>query len=445
MKAFYSQRIFIEGVFKPGYLIVNEGRIEALLPQLPSSFPGEIIDYGGFTLLPGFIDCHVHVNEPGRTEWEGFETATQSASFGGITTLVDMPLNCSPVTISEEALRIKLQALQGKIHVDCAYWGGVTPGSINDLSDLLDAGVMGVKSFMIHSGLDEFPHVGVQHIREAMPYLQKAGLPYLVHAELDSGEATHIKITNRYQDFLDSRPHSFETNAIKHLIQLAEETRCRVHVVHLSSAEAIPMIAEARQSNIPLSVETCPHYLCLEAEAIDDGQTVFKCCPPIREHSNRLALWEGLRQGHIDMIVSDHSPCTPDLKLLEEGDLDKAWGGISSLQFSVSLMLTEAVKHGFELSDIIRWMSENPARFLGLEHRKGFLKPGADADIVVFDPNEKYTIKPSMILHRNKQTPYEQFEVQGKVQATYLRGQAVYKKNQAFMAPIGKSILRMTL
>ena len=445
MRAFFSKQIFVEGEFKSGYLLVNKGRIEAVIPELPQSFDGHIIDYANYAILPGFIDCHVHVNEPGRTEWEGFETATQSASFGGITTLVDMPLNCSPVTISEEALRIKLQALQGKIYVDCAYWGGVTPGSLNDLPDLLDAGVMGVKSFMIHSGLDEFPHVGVKHIREAMPYLKKAGLPYLVHAELDSGEANHVKITNRYQDFLDSRPHSFETNAIKHLIQLAGETGCRVHVVHLSSSEAIPMIKEARKSKIPISVETCPHYLCLESEAIEDGQTVFKCCPPIREHSNRLALWEGLRAGHIDMIVSDHSPCTPDLKLLEEGDLDKAWGGISSLQFSVSLMLTEAIKHGFGLADIIRWMSENPARFLGLDHRKGFLKPGADADIVIFDPNEEYTIEPSMILHRNKETPYEKFVVKGKVQATYLRGEEVYRKNQPFKTATGKSILRMTL
>ena len=445
MKAFYSKNIFIDSEFKAGYLIVNQGRIEALLPKLPVSFSGQVKNYEAYTILPGFIDCHVHVNEPGRTEWEGFETATQSASFGGITTLVDMPLNCSPVTISEDALLVKLEALQGKIYVDCAYWGGVTPGSITGLSDLLDAGVMGVKSFMIHSGLDEFPHVGVQHIREAMPYLKKAGLPYLVHAELDSGEASHIKVTNRYQDFLNSRPHSFETNAIKHLIQLAEETGCRVHIVHLSSAEALPMIREARQSRVPISVETCPHYLCLEAESIDDGQTVFKCCPPIRERDNRLALWEGLRQGHIDMIVSDHSPCTPDLKLLEEGDLNNAWGGISSLQFSVSLMFTEAKKHGFDLGDIVRWMSENPARFLGLDHRKGFFKPGADADIVIIDPNEKYTIESSMILHRNKQTPYERFEVEGKVQATYLRGERVYMKNEPFKVPNGKSILRMKL
>ena len=262
-ESFFSKQIFVEGEFNSGYLLVNKGRIEAVIPELPQSFDGHIIDYANYAILPGFIDCHVHVNEPGRTEWEGFETATQSASFGGITTLVDMPLNCSPVTISEEALRIKLQALQGKIYVDCAYWGGVTPSSLNDLPDLLEAGVMGVKSFMIHSGLDEFPHVGVKHIREAMPHLKKAGLPYLVHAELDSGEANHVKITNRYQDFLDSRPHSFEINAIKHLIQLAGETGCRVHVVHLSSSEAIPMIEEARQSNIPISVETCPHYLCL--------------------------------------------------------------------------------------------------------------------------------------------------------------------------------------
>lgn len=445
MKAFYSKNIYTDDKFRSGYIVVNNGRIDSIRNTADGIPDSEITDYSEFYIIPGFIDCHVHVNEPGRTEWEGFETATQSASFGGITTLVDMPLNCSPVTVNENALIQKLNALRDKIYVDCAYWGGVIPESIDELPDLLDAGVMGVKSFMIHSGLDEFPHVGVEHIKRAIPHLKKAGLPYLIHAELDSGEAEHVKITNRYQEFLDSRPHSFETNAIKHLIEISRDSGCRMHVVHLSSAEAIPMIAEARNSNVPLSVETCPHYLCLEAENIQDGETVFKCCPPIREHVNRLALWQALRDGHIDMIVSDHSPCTPDLKLIEEGDLDKAWGGISSLQFSVSLVLTEAKKHDFELPDVIRWMSENPARFLGLDHRKGFIKSGADADFVVFDPNEQYVIEPHMILHRNKQTPYEGFRVQGRTQATYLRGQQVYEKGKPFKSPVGKSILRMSI
>lgn len=445
MRAYYSKYVFFEGHFRAGYLLVEDGRIQSFSTEAPVIDGLEILDYSDFHILPGFIDCHVHINEPGRTEWEGFETATQSASFGGITTLVDMPLNCSPVTVTEDALLEKLNALKNKIYVDCAYWGGVIPESLESLSDLLDAGVMGVKSFMIHSGLDEFPHVSVSHIKQAMPLLKKAGLPYLIHAELDSGEAAQVNITDRYQEFLDSRPHSFETNAIRHLIELSSESDCRVHIVHLSSAEAIPMIAEARKSQVPISVETCPHYLCLESEAIKDGETIFKCCPPIREHSNRMALWQALRDGHIDMIVSDHSPCTPDLKLLDTGDLNKAWGGISSLQFSVSLVFTEASKQGFSLGDVVRWMSENPAKFLGLDHRKGFLKAGADADFVIFDPSEKYIIEPHMVLHRNKQTPYEKFEVLGRAQATYLRGEMVYQKDKPFNTPTGKSILRMSL
>jgi len=406
--------------------------------QVPQNYEGEVLDFGDQMLLPALVDTHVHVNEPGRTEWEGFLSATRSAAAGGITTLIDMPLNCSPVTVSKAALEEKVSQIQGKTFVDVGFWGGVIPGSVKDLPELCEAGIFGVKSFMIDSGLDEFPPLNVEQLEEAMTVLKENDLPYLVHAEYDTGEGDDEGDAQSYGTFLNSRPRSFENKAIEILVDLCAKTGCKTHVVHLSSSDAIELIKNAKQQLLPFSAETCPHYLTLASETIENGQTQYKCCPPIREQENQDKLWEGLQDAVIDFVVSDHSPCTPELKLLDAGDMEKAWGGIASLQLGLLLVWTKARSRGIPLEQVVQWMCLNPARFLGIDHRKGSLFPGKDADIIVFDPDFKQAIKAEMIHHRHKITPYENQEVYGKVRATYLRGQAVYKEETFSDSALGK-------
>jgi allantoinase len=340
--ALRSRRVIIDAGEQSATVVIADGRINSVIdyaavPDCP------VEDLGDKVLMPGLVDTHVHINEPGRTEWEGFNTATQAAAAGGITTVVDMPLNCTPVTTTADALRQKLDALGDQLWVDCGFWGGVVPDNLDDLEELLRAGVLGVKSFTIHSGIDDFPKVDESHIRRALPILAAHQVPYLIHAELDRANTPPADIGSSYQSFLASRPPSWETDAIDLLIDLADEARlaghnARVHIVHLSCADAIPAIARAQGRGLAITAETCPHYLTLFAEACPDGKTLYKCCPPIREDANRTALWQGLAQGTIEFVVSDHSPCTPQLKHLDSGDLDKAWGGISSLQFGLPLI-----------------------------------------------------------------------------------------------------------
>ncbi len=372
-------------------------------------------------LIPGLVDTHVHINEPGRTEWEGFATATRAAAAGGVTTVLDMPLNSLPPTISTEALAVKQQAAEGKCRVDVGFWGGAVPSSLGRLEELWDAGVFGFKCFLLDSGVPEFPHLTTPQLHAAMHEIAGFGGRLIVHAE-DAGMISDGDWhSSRYPDFLATRPPESETTAISIVIEAARVTGCRTHIVHLSAADALPEITAARADGVPLTVETCPHYLTLAAEDIEDGATQFKCCPPVRGRENADRLWTALSDGVIDFVVTDHSPSTPELKALEEGDFGTAWGGISSLQLGLPLVWTGARARGLALQDVIGWMALAPARTMGVEG-KGAIVAGNVADLVVFAPDEAWTIDAAALHHKNAISPYHGRRVSGAVRATYLGG-----------------------
>ncbi len=338
----FSNRTFLDGHLQPATVFVKNGRIHSIEKGKvePSDCPFE--DVGNAVLMPGLTDPHVHINEPGRTDWEGFDTATKAAAAGGITLLVDMPLNSSPVTTTVQNFQQKLTATQGKLHVNCGFWGGIVPANAGDMESLLASGVLGIKAFLTHSGIDEFPNVTEADLRKGMGAIAESGLPLLVHCELETASAVSIANSANYKNYLASRPKAWENAAVDLMISLCRESNCRVHIVHLSSAEALPSIIGARAEGLPLTVETCPQYLYFNAEHIPDADTRFKCAPPIRERENNERLWQALADGHIDFIATDHSPAPPELKLLESGNLMKAWGGISSLQFLLPIVWTAA-------------------------------------------------------------------------------------------------------
>ncbi len=421
--ALRSRRTLVDGALRPATVVINDGRIQAILDDPPADLP--VQELGNRVLMSGLVDTHVHINEPGRTEWEGFETATRAAAAGGITTVVDMPLNCIPVTTTDEALRIKRDAAQGRLWVDAGFWGGVVPGNAHELEAMVANGICGFKAFLCHSGIDDFPNATEADLRVAMPILARHGVPLLVHAELDLGAPEDALPPQSYAKYLASRPKRWEDEAIALMIRLVRETGCRVHIVHLSSATALPLLADARAEGLPITVETCPHYLCLTAQEVPDCNTAYKCSPPIRESQNREGLWKGLAEGIIDFVISDHSPCTPHLKLPERGDFMEAWGGIASLQLGLSNIWTEAQKRGFSLADVHRWMSRAPADFLGLA-QKGRLEVGADADLIAWSPEQSWTIAEGDIFHRHKVTPYLGRSVQGRVDRTWVRGELVW-------------------
>ena len=442
-----GRRVVIDGELRPAAIVVTEGKVSGILDidAYVEAEREEIVDHG--VIIPGLVDTHVHINEPGRTEWEGFNTATQAAAAGGITTVVDMPLNCTPVTTSADALRQKMEALQGKLWVDCGFWGGVVPESLGDLEGLVAAGVLGVKSFTIHSGIDDFPSVGKQQLRQAIQTLAPSGIPYLIHAELDGGHGEAPEIGRSYQSFLASRPRHWEDDAINMIIELAQEAKAQglsanLHIVHLSSADALPALAGAQRAGLSVSAETCPHYLTLYAESIPDGKTLYKCCPPIRENENRQRLWQGLEDGIIEFVVSDHSPCTPQLKHIDSGDIENAWGGISSLQFGLPLIWTEARQRGYTIEQVVDWMATRPALFAGLGERKGRIAVGYDADICVFDDDCEYAISADMIKYRHRITPYEGRRVTGLIEKTFLRGREVFAAGNIQGKPVGQALLR---
>ncbi len=420
---------------------VEGGKIVAVLS--PADAPtGQVDDVGDLVLAPGIVDPHVHINEPGRTEWEGFESATRAAAAGGVTTLVDMPLNSSPVTTSVHALQQKLAAAAGKLHVDCGFHAGLVPEHALTLAALLSAGVLGVKAFLIGSGIEEFPPVAEHDLRSALPAIASRGLPLLVHAELCSAAAPPRTESPRgYAAYLAARPRSWENNAVELMVRVCREYKCRVHIVHVSSSDMLPMLRAAKEDGVPITAETCPHYLFFSAEEIPDGATHFKCAPPIRERANNELLWDALKQGVLDCIVSDHSPCPPALKLLQEGDFVRAWGGISSLQLSLAAVWTEARKRNFGIEDLARWMSSNTAKLVGLENRKGAIAVGRDADFVLWNPNASFVVQDAMLQHRHKLTPYAGRTLFGKVHATFLRGEKVYDDGR-FFPPVGQVLLR---
>jgi allantoinase len=415
-----SQRVVTPSGVQPASIRIDGGTISDVRPSTAGG-SGEVIDYGNLVISPGLVDSHVHANEPGRTEWEGFQTATRAAAAGGITTIVDMPLNSIPATTTVDALRTKARALAGQCHVDVALWGGVVPGNLAQLQPMLEAGARGFKCFLVDSGVEEFPPVGEDDLRAAARELSAAGAPLLVHAE-SPRKIRSISEAAGYQTFLESRPPEAEDEAIELLMRVCEETGARIHVVHLSSAGALNILERARKKSLPLSAETTPHYLHFEAESIPPGRTEFKCTPPIRERENREALWHGLREGLVDFIVSDHSPCTPSLK---RGDFASAWGGIASLQFVLPIVWSGARERGHTMADLARWLSAGPSALAGLK-RKGAIAAGRDADLVVWSPEERFTVSEEIIQHRHKVTHYRGETLSGVVKATWLHGRRVF-------------------
>lgn len=430
-----SRRVVTPDGVRPATLHIRHGKIERLGAWDESLAESErLMDCGNSVILPGLVDSHVHVNEPGRTDWEGFATATRAAAAGGITTLVDMPLNSIPATTTREAFRAKRDAAQGKVQVDVGFWGGVVPGNADELAGLLEDGVLGFKAFLVPSGVDELRHVGEADLREAMPVLAAHAAVLLAHAELpgpidaaagvwDGAGPAELREYDRY---LRSRPDAAEVKAVELLVRLGRETGCRVHIVHVASAEVLPVLRDAREEGLPMTAETCPHYLTFSAEEIPDGGVAFKCAPPIRSRDTRERLWGALREGVLDLVASDHSPSPPEMKKVASGDFRGAWGGIASLQLALPAVWTGAQERGFTLEDLAEWMCAAPARLAGLDRRKGKIAPGYDADLVVWDPEESFEVEAQELHHRHKLTPYAGRTLSGVVRRTLLRGETIY-------------------
>jgi allantoinase len=437
-KALRSTRVLTPDGIAPAAVIVDHERITALHAWNDVPTDAELFDFGDHVLLPGMVDSHVHINEPGRTEWEGFATATQAAAAGGVTTLVDMPLNCVPETTNVQALDAKRDAAQGKAWVDWAAWGGVVRGNADSLPSLVRAGVPGFKCFLIHSGIDGFAWVDETDLRAALTKLRGTGLPLLAHAEVAGPVGAATQALDRmsadwrkYSTYLRSRPDEAEIEAIELLIGLAEEFQTPIHIVHLSSAQALPLLERARERGVPVTVETCAHYLWFDAAEIPDGATQYKCAPPIRDARNREALWNALNEGLIDMVITDHSPCPPEMKRREpKGEIarwDQAWGGIASLGLALPVLWTGMKQRGIGLERIGEWMAAAPARLAGMSGRKGAIAVGADADFAVFDPEAKWRVAPSDLRFRHKISPYLGAELRGRVLETWLRGETVFR------------------
>jgi len=442
-----SARVVTPDGVRPAAIVVTEGTIVSV--ESASGLPGgaRVVDAGDAAILPGLVDPHVHVNEPGRTEWEGFATATRAAAAGGITTIVDMPLNSVPVTTTPAALAAKAARAAASALVDYGFWGGVVPGNLDALGPLHAAGALGFKCFLVPSGIDEFPSIDAGELRAAMATLAGQSAVLLIHAELagpieratraaDGGDPRH------YATYLATRPAAAEGEAIALVLRAAAETGCAVHIVHLSSADAVEAIGAARAAGVAVTVETCPHYLTFAAEDIPDGATAFKCAPPIRQRENRERLWAALARGSLDLVASDHSPCPPGLKRLDSGSFLAAWGGIASLELSLSATWTGARARGHSLADLARWLATGPARLAGLARRKGRIAPGHDADLVVFEPDTAFVVDPARLHQRHALTPYAGMTLYGRVRQTFLRGTCVFDRGVFPAPPAGRPVRR---
>lgn len=457
--ALRSTRVVTPQGVRAATIEVRDGAIAALhahgatLPGLPLHEANDAV------IMPGLVDTHVHVNEPGRTAWEGFITATRAAAAGGVTTLVDMPLNCVPATVNRVALGTKQAAAQGQCAVDVGFLGGIIGGKAAGVADgvmagkpqeitgLHDAGVLGFKCFLVPSGVDEFPPVGESELAVALGLLAPLNAVLMAHCELPGplAAAPTPSTTRRYAEYLATRPAAAETAAIELLLRLAERQHARVHVVHLSSAASLPLIAAARARGVAVSVETCPHYLHFAAEDVPDGATEYKCAPPIRGRADRDALWAALADGTIDQVVSDHSPCPPALKARESGDFMAAWGGIASLQLGLPVVWTGMRERRLSIDRLAQWMSGAPAQLVGLSHRKGAITPGLDADFVVWSPEQEFTVRAEDLLHRHPLTPYLGRRLAGVVHATYLRGERVFAQGAGVEGVRGRLLYRETV
>lgn len=434
-----SRRVVLPDGLQPATLVVENGRIARVeRGASAASSDDALVHAGDHVVLPGLVDSHVHVNEPGRTDWEGFATATRAAAAGGVTTVVDMPLNSIPATTTAAALDAKRRAATGRCHVDVAFWGGVVPGNAGELAGLAQAGVRGFKCFLSPSGVDEFEHVSEGDLRQAMPIIASLGLPLLVHAESPSALTPPEGDPRRYDTWLRSRPPDAERHAIDLLTRLAAEYGTRVHIVHLATPTAVPLLRAARAKGTPVTVETCPHYLSFAAEEIVDGHTAFKCAPPIRSKRERDGLWSALADGAIDLVATDHSPAPPSLKRLADGNFVEAWGGIASLQLGLGAVWTAGRERGLEPATLVRWMCEAPARLAGLHPTKGTLTEGADADIVIWDPDAAWVVDQAALFHRHPVTPYHGRAFRGRVLMTVLRGSVVYDEGVCAAEPLGR-------
>jgi allantoinase len=426
----------------PASIHIRDGVITAIDAFDAVTGSVELVEAGDSVVMPGLVDTHVHLNDPGRSEWEGFGFGTRAAAAGGVTTLIDMPLNSIPPTTTVAGLRAKVEAAGNQCWVDVGFWGGVIPGNADQIEPLIAGGVFGFKCFLVPSGVDEFPHVTEEDLRAVLPRIAANRSLLLVHAELPGPIDTAARINSSrgsprsYGSYLASRPRAAENEAIEFLIRLAREFGARVHIVHLSSADAIPALRSARSAGLPLTVETCPHYLLFSAEEIPDGATQFKCAPPIRENENRQRLWTALAEGVIDFITTDHSPCPASMKCPESGDFLRAWGGITSLQVGLSSVWTEARRLGYSLEQVSEWLSTRPARLAGLQERKGAIVVGSDADLVLFRPDDAVEW-PQVLHHRYKSTPYEGRALTGIVERTIVRGETVYHRGEFAAAPSG--------
>jgi allantoinase len=435
IQAIRSKRVVTPQGVKAATVQLRDGVIVSVTSYNDGASSKNIYDAGDSVVMPGLVDTHVHINEPGRTDWEGFETATRAAAAGGVTTLIDMPLNSIPATTTAAALEAKRTAAGKKCRVNVGFWGGVVPGNSGELAALYRAGVFGFKCFLVPSGVAEFESVGESDLRLALPELAALNAPLLVHAELPGPiEKVAGKLAKadprKHETWLQSRPPAAETEAVEMMIRLAREFKTRVHIVHLSSERSVPMIRRAKKEGLRVSTETCPHYLSFSSNSIRSGRTEYKCAPPIRDPQNKKGLWTALDKGAIDFIVSDHSPSPPAMKCQKTGDFFKAWGGISSLQLGLPVIWTKLRTRKNSLETLVRWMCGAPARFIGLEKQKGAIAPGYDADIVIWDPEKRFIVRPKMLHHRHKLTPYLNEMLRGEVEATFLRGEMIYDRGR---------------
>jgi len=427
-----GERVVLPSGQRAASLLVRDGRIRSIGAYDDRPAAVRVLDAGSLVIIPGVVDTHVHLNDPGRADWEGFETGTRAAAAGGVTTVVDMPLNSIPATTSVDGLEAKIQAAQGRCAVDVGFWGGVVPGNAAALEPLARRGVLGFKCFLAPSGVDEFEHVGEGDLHDALPVLARLDLPLLVHAELPAGLITIDPARNPrdYRTWLISRPPASEHAAIELLIRLAQEYRVHIHIVHLASADAIETVRAARRAGVRITVETCPHYLTFDAGSITEGATAFKCAPPIREARHREGLWSGLAASDIDLVATDHSPAPPALKSIDVGDFVAAWGGIASIQLGLAAVWTGAAERGLTLEHVSRWLAAAPAELAGLSGRKGAIAPGHDADLVLFDPDASATVDPAALFHRHPITPYAGMRLRGRVHKTLLRGEVVFDEGK---------------
>lgn len=438
----YSKRCFLVNFFTEATLLVKNNKINNVYKGYHKIKNIPFLNYENLIVMPGIIDAHVHINEPGRENWEGFDTATKAAAIGGVTTVIEMPLNASPVTTDVKNFKLKQEASKGKLHVNCGFYGGIIPSNKNDIENLIKAGVFGIKGFLTHSGIDEFPNVSKTDLEAIAPILKQYNSPLLLHCELTDDEVPEVTNPKSYQAYLESRPQHWETNAIDLALDIQKRFDIKVHIVHLSASRGIERIKQRKQETNKLTVETCPQYLFFNADNIPDASPVFKCAPPIRERANNNELWEFLLNDGFDFLASDHSPAPPHRKQLESGDFFKAWGGISGLQFTLPILFSEGKKRGLQTEKLIPLLTKKPAEFLGIDYKKGALISGFDADITVWDDSKEFRISEDSIQHKHKATPYLDEKVFGKVIHTFVNGVQVVENSKLKTLQQGQLLLK---